>query len=407
MRLPVILLVIILLPAIGTWCAAVETPANQEQVEKILVEGNNAFAVDLFTRLRDREGNLFFSPSSLSIALGMTYTGAAGQTAEEMAKVLHFSGHSDQVSADFAKLVKALEGTGSKRPYQLDIANALWGAKGYEFLPQFIRTIAEYYSGTFQPVDFKGNVEQARRTINAWVEEHTQNKIRDLLQPGVLDPETRLVLTNAIYFKGNWVKPFKEVRTQKAEFFATADKKSAVPFMHQTGHFPYLERENFQALKLPYEGELSLVTFLPKKIDGLHELEKSLTARNLETLLKRFSARDVQVSFPKFKMTSQFELKPVLTQMGMGRAFSTEADFSKLTRSERLFLSAVVHKAYVDVNEKGTEAAAATGVIAMPTAVPMPSRPIVFKADHPFLFLIRDDRTGTILFMGRLAEPSP
>jgi serpin B len=405
MRLLLATVSLIAFLANSTVCRSEETPvANQNDVHT-LVQGNNAFALDLYARLQTQDGNLFFSPSSLSSALGMTYSGAAGQTADEMAKVLHFTLGEERLNAAVAKLVEQFNGKNTKRPYQLNVANALWAQKGYEFLAQFTSTIADYYGGTFHAVDFKNGAEQARQTINAWVEKQTQDKIRELLQPGVLDADTRLVLTNAIYFKGNWVTPFGEKRTREGEFLAV-DKKVLVPFMHQTEHFGYLDETDFQALKLPYEGGLSLIALLPKKPDGLPQLEESLTAAKLEKYLARLRTHDVDVTFPKFKVTSQFQLNQVLAQMGMSLAFSDRADFSRMTKSESLKVSAVVHKAYVDVNEKGTEAAAATAVVVEIASARNTPKRVSFKADHPFLFLIRDDRSGSILFLGRVMNPT-
>ncbi|GAI76663.1 unnamed protein product, partial [marine sediment metagenome] len=261
------------------------------------------------------------------------------------------------------------------------------------------------YDGRLSEVDFAGATETARKTINAWVEKKTKDKIKELLKPGVLNRLTRLVLTNAIYFKGNWDSQFEKARTQPAPFTLTDGKKVNVPMMNQTEKFKYTEAESFQALELPYvDNELSMVILLPKETDGLSDFEKTLTAGNLSEWLGKLRKRKVIVSVPKFRMTSQFSLAAVLKSMGMTDAFVPDAaDFSGMNGKRDLFISAVIHKAYVEVNEEGTEAAAATGVVIGVTS--MPARPPVFRADHPFLFLIRDNRTGSILFIGRVMNP--
>jgi serpin B len=254
-------------------------------------------------------------------------------------------------------------------------------------------------------VDFITATENARKTINAWVEKKTNGKIKDLISPGVLDSMTRLVLTNAIYFKGNWAKQFKENRTQDAPFTLADGKKIEVAMMNQKAEFGYMETDTFQALELPYvDEELSMVILLPKEIDALNEFEKALTTENLNQRLAEIHKCEVVVFVPKFKTTSQFSLADVLKSMGMKDAFSSDADFSGINGKRDLFISAVIHKAFVEVNEEGTEAAAATGVVMRLTSVGPAAIP-VFRADHPFLFLIRDNLSGSILFIGRVVNP--
>jgi serpin B len=369
-----------------------------------VVEGNSRFAFDLYARLREKEGNLFLSPYSISAALAMTYAGARGETAEQMAKVLHLPG-GDRAHKEFAALVREINGGGRERGYQLSTANALWGQQGYPFRPDFLRLIKDDYGGGLQEVDF-AQPEQARKTINAWVERETRDKIKDLIGQGVLNARTRLVLTNAIYFKSPWMHPFQKGATRDEPFYLTADKTEPAPLMHQTDTFGYAEGDGFQALELPYvRNELAMLVLLPKKKDGLAELEKTLTAERVSGVGGRLSRERVQVSLPRFKTTATFELSDVLSGMGMPRAFRG-ADFSGMTdRPDPLEISKVVHKAFVDVNEEGTEAAAATGVIVGLAAAPVPRPMPVFRADHPFVFLIRDTRSGSILFLGRLADP--
>jgi len=372
-----------------------------------VVDGNNHFATDLYARLKDKtSGNLFFSPYSISAALAMTYAGAAGETQKQMADVLHFTVPESELHQAMARLRENLLAD-MKKGYQLRVANRLWGQRGYEFLSEFLQTTRKDYGAELAVLDFSRNTEAARQEINAWVERQTENKIKDLLAPGVLDPSTRLVLTNAIYFKGNWQEKFEKDATKDAPFNVSADKEVTVPMMHQTESFGYRATGDLQVLQLPYaKGELSMVVLLPKAIEGLSGLEKKLTHESLDRWMKELRPQKVIVYLPRFKMTSQFGLKDTLQAMGMTLAFGEKAVFSRMSRSEQLFISAVVHKAFVDVNEEGTEAAAATGVIMAPTAAPFrPEEPPVFRADHPFLFLIRDNGTGSILFMGRVTNP--
>ncbi|HEY5505792.1 MAG TPA: serpin family protein, partial [Sedimentisphaerales bacterium] len=261
------------------------------------------------------------------------------------------------------------------------------------------------YGGDLQQVDFSTQTEPARKTINAWVESKTRDKIKELIKPGMLDSMTRLVLTNAIYFKGKWESPFKPERTEDSPFVLPDGQKVNVLMMNQTGKFDYMETNDIQVLEMPYvNNDLSMVILLPKKFDGVKDLEREFTSENLAGWLAKIHKREVRVFIPRFKMTSEFELARVLGAMGMPDAFSGKADFSGMAGNKDLFISAVVHKAYVDVNEEGTEAAAATGVAMKLTSIrePLP----VFRADHPFIFLIRDNQTGSILFLGRLENPA-
>ncbi len=385
-----------------------------------VAEGNSAFAMGLYQQLRSGEGNLFFSPYSISTALAMTYAGAKGQTAEQMAmtlrcptmpEVLHklaLTGEpltQEQFAQAFGRIIKDLNSRGGKSKYELRVANALWGQKGFEFLRAFTQTVEDQYGGKLQELDFVKAVEKARRTINSWVEKKTNDKIKDLLSAGDLDAATRLVLTNAIYFKGNWASQFKKSQTQDEPFTLLNGTEVQAPMMNQKTKFGYAETDTLQVLEMPYVGEeLSMVVLLPRKTDGIGELEKDLTGENLAQWLQEAHKREVIVTMPKFKMTSKFSMASVLRSMGMTDAFTARADFSGMTGRRDLFISAVIHQAYVDVNEEGTEAAAATAVTMKLTAV-LPDQTPVFRADHPFLFLIRDKTSGSILFLGRVMNP--
>lgn len=391
---------------VGVW--AEQKPANSADTsEKLITEGNNTFALELYAKLRAEKGNLFLSPYSISTALAMTYEGAKGETASQMAHVLHFpsSMGREQIGSAFGRIIRNLNERGRKGAYTLTVANALWGQKGYGFLKEYLKSVETNYDGRLSEVDFVNAAETARKTINTWVEKQTKEKIKDLIPTGVLDHMTRLVLTNAIYFKGNWASKFKKDQTKDAPFTLADGSEIQTPMMNQTGKFDYMETETFQGLELPYvKNELSMIILLPKAKDGLDELEKSLTGENLSLWMGKLFSREVVVSIPKFKATSQFGLASTLGSMGMKDAFSDKADFSGMDGRKDLFISAVIHKAYVDVNEEGTEAAAATGV-AMRLSSLGPSETAVFLADHPFVYLIRDNRSGCILFLGRLMNP--
>lgn len=406
--------------ATAAGCFGADTPAASEKTEEVVVEGNNRFALELYAKLREQKGNLFFSPYSISAALAMTYAGARGETEAQMAKVLHFPTvlvekgppssagwrvrDRERFHSAFGAIIKDLNAKGEKGNYELSVANALWGQQGYGFLAEFLELIEAKYGGKLNEVDFITATEAARQTINAWVEKETKDKIKDLIQQGMLNSMTRLVLTNAIYFKGNWARQFEEDKTKETPFTLISGEKVDVPMMNQTAEFNYMKTEDFQGLELPYvDDELSMIILLPKETDGLIGFEKSLTAENLSKWLVRLRKREVIVSIPKFKETCQFRLADVLKQMGMTDAFLAKADFSGMNGKRDLFISAVIHKAFVDVNEEGTEAAAATAVVGV-TAVGPKEIP-VFRADHPFLFLIRDNDSGSILFIGRMMNP--
>lgn len=366
-------------------------------------QGNTRFALGLYDRLRAEKGNLFFSPFSLSTALSMTSAGARGKTLAEMEAALSLP---DQKTLHpvVAHLLKELNGTDDKRGYQLAVANRLWGQVGHRWEKSFLDLMDRRYDAGVEQVDFVKARAAARKTINSWVEKQTRDRIKDLIPDGVLDDRTRLVLTNAIYFKGDWHSKFKKDSTKDADFHLADGKKVKVPLMYQAARFAYAETREMQILEMPYAGkEVSMVILLPRKADGLAALEKSLTAAKLKQWLESPRERSVYAYVPRFKITSSFKLKGALAKMGMETAFSRGADFSGMDGTKDLYLSEVVHKAFVDVNEKGTEAAAATGVV-----VATKSAPVVipeFRADRPFLFLIRDTRYDNVLFLGRLADP--
>ncbi len=388
--------------------ATIGTVASAEEGRMSSVaEGNSQFAVDLYGKLRNQPGNLFFSPSSISTALAMTYAGARGETADQMARVLHFPSPQDKLPEGFRWLHAALRPVAEKPGYRLNVANRLWGQQGYHFLPDFLAVTRDSFHAELAEVDFIGNTELARETINEWVEKQTQDKIKDLVTRGVLTDLTRLVLTNAIYFKGDWTRPFPKAATRDEIFQVSSDQTTTAPLMHKTDDFKFAAVDGLKALELPYgNGDLSTVVLLPDEIDGLSALEQKLSYESLTRWTSGLQKRKVQVFLPRFKLTSDFSLSTVLAAMGMPLAFDAKrADFTGISTQEELYISAVLHKAFVDVNEEGTEAAAATGVVMAARAAMIPTEPPLFRADHPFVFLIVDNRTKSILFLGRVINP--
>ncbi len=371
-----------------------------------VVQGNTEFAIELYQQLRANTGNLFFSPYSISAALAMTYAGAGGDTESQMAQTLHFLLAREQIHPAFASLEAKLGDIGRKGQVQIRIANALWPQVGYQFLEEFLAVTKEYYGVSITPVDYCDH-EAARQKINGWVEGKTEKKIKDLIPIGVLDALTRLVLVNAIYFKGNWASQFEKKLTKVAPFLVAPSETVQAPMMTQKHAFRYGESNDLQVLELPYVGnDLAMIVLLPRKVDGLAELETALTVKNLEKWTGNLWETEVQVLLPRFKVSQGFMLNGALVSMGMADAFDPDkANFSGMDGREKgLYIAAALHKAFVDVNEEGTEAAAATAVVMAGRSIPLP--PPVFRADHPFVFLIRENNTGSILFLGRVVNPT-
>ncbi len=369
-----------------------------------IAEDNTAFALDLFQQLKADKGNLFFSPYSISVALAMTYGGARGHTAAEMEKALHFTLGAQGTHPAFAALNARLAAIQQRGNVQLCIANSLWPQKEYPFLPGYVALMKKYYGVASTPVDYARAVEAARKLINGWVEDKTQRRIQNLIGPGMLDPLTRLVLVNAIYFKGNWASQFKAEHTRDTPFYAAPDKPVTVRMMVQTRQYKYAEIEDLQIVELPYAGnELVMRVLLPGANTPLSAVEDRLTPERLKQWQDRLVTKEVCVCLPKFKITwGAVALNQALQNLGMRDAFNLAADFSGMDGTHNLYLSQVLHKAFVEVNEEGTEAAAATAITMLEKSV---ARSIVFRADRPFLFLIREQKTGSILFMGRVAAP--
>ncbi len=380
-------------------------------------EDNNDFALAMYGQIRQRPGNLFFSPFSIRTALGMTHAGAKGQTAPQMREALRISSSDETPHAAFAEIIGRLNAAGGGK-YELAVANSLWGQDGAPLQPGFLDLIARHYGGGMNLVDFRRAAEAARVTMNQWVEDKTRQKIRDLIPSGSLDADTRLVLVNAVYFKGMWVLQFRKAATRDEPFYLERAGKVQAPLMHRGEVFRYLHSAGYQAVDLLYEGgDLSMLVLLPDRKDGLRKLEKKLSARMLHDCVAGMRAREVKLFLPRFKITwGTVNMSDQLIALGMPLAFTRfQADFSGINGleppdEESLFLSAVFHKAFVEVNEEGTEAAAATAVaLRAPTMSLRPSRPRpvpIFRADHPFLFAIRDRKSGAILLLGRMADPT-
>ena len=388
--------------ALAAVAALLLNAAPDSADQNAVVRGNTQFAFDLYRAVRERGGNVFYSPYSVSTALAMTLAGARGTTADQIVRTLHFPLPSARLHPVVGALMKEVNGDPDKRPdYELFTANALWGQKGSNFLDAFIAINRNHYEAGLHEVDFANATEDARTTINRWVEEQTHDKIAELLPKGILDEMTRLVLTNAVYFNGAWEQPFDPRQTRAGEFHVSDTTTVTVPLMHHDSEFKQMRNGDVIGLDLPYKGRaLSMIVLLPQEKTPLFELEKKLTPDNLEAWIEAMKPGRVMVTLPTFTIESQFSLKSTLSKLGMPLAFSRQADLSGITGRKDLHITEAVHKAFVDVNELGTEAAAATGV-----GFRMTMLPPRFTANRPFVFLIRDNRNGTVLFVGRVENP--
>ncbi len=373
-----------------------------------LVRGNNEFALDLYHRIAADEGNLVFSPYSVSLALAVTFAGARGATAAEMGRVLHLSGSPAAIGEAFAAYRARFEpeevgGT-------LNIVNSLWCRQDYPLESTFVRLARHYYGATVRPVDFEHRPEGVRREINQWVATATRNRIADLIAPGGVAATTRLVVGNAVYFKGKWQHPFDPGDTLPGPFTLRPDESVDVPMMHETAEIPVVQLPGLALAELPYEGgDLSMIILLPDADDGLANLEHQLGADVIAGWLRKLdhaAPATIELTLPKFRATLTLDLSPILRRLGMESAFrASAADFSGISRSPGLLISDVVHRAFIDVDEEGTEAAAATAVETTLGARYRPDTTPTFEVDHPFLYLIRDNSSGGILFLGRVVDP--
>ena len=408
---------ILALPGSSPWAqttpaapTAASTPGASLQS---LVDGNNAFGLDLYHHLGQsvtKDKNLVFSPYSVSTALAMTWSGAQNNTKTQMAQVLHLTDDPKTIGENFHQLRNGLEAAAKDGGFDLSIANSLWIQNDYHFLQPFLDGLNNDFNAPPNLVDFKTDSEAVGLQINQWVENKTQQKIKDLIPPHSLNPrETKMVLVNAVYFKADWLRAFKAENTkQKPFYFPRGD--ASVSMMQQEENFKFLETDEAQILELPYKGNrISMLVILPSEW-AISAFEQKLTPDLINGWISQMKPQSVDVQLPKFKFTyGAVNLSTFLIDMGMTGAFDKDAaDFSGMTslKEERLNIDQVMHKAFVNVDEKGTEAAAATGVVMVHMeAIMRPPKPVIFNANHPFLFLIRDNQTNSILFIGRIADP--
>ncbi|MBN1944644.1 MAG: serpin family protein [Bradymonadales bacterium] len=383
------------------------TPQVEDEDLTALVEGNSRFAVDLYRLLgEEQDGNLFFSPHSISVALAMTYAGAEGQTETEMAETLHFTLEESRLHPAFNALDLELNSRGEQSEqdgteFRLRVVNALWGQIDYGFLAGFLDLLAENYGAGIHLVDFVNATEEARQIINDWVAEQTEDRIQDLLGPNAISTLTRLVLTNAIYFKAGWSLVFDEDATSQGTFHCLDGNEVSVPMMHLFEGIGFVEGEGYSAAELLYKGEeLSMVLIVPDA-GQFEAFEADLSAELLDEIVGGLEITPVALGLPKFDFASEFELGDALKALGMPTAFDALADFSGMDGTHNLFISRVIHKAFIAVDEHGTEAAAATAVV-----MDFGAMPYELQVDRPFFFLIRDVQTGAILFMGRVVNPT-
>ena len=392
-RIAVILLILSALLSSGCDKDIVAPIADDSQADDTevinVVDNNNQFALELYSELNDNEDNVFFSPYSIAAALAMAYEGARGETAEEMQSVLHFPENDIIRRSSYARIHNLINK--QDKDYKLYSANAFWAQEKYPFLAEYINIVQKYYAAEANNLDFVTETEKSRQTINNWVEEQTNDKIKDLIPSGAINPLTRLVLTNAIYFKGDWVLKFNKRKTREADFRISPDKTVKVQMMSLTGNkakfnYAFIPDEELQIIELPYEGEeLSMLILLPKE-GGLSSFEESLTAEKLNELRNRMRETKIDVYMPKFKFETKYFLPETLSKMGMPTAFKWPgADFSGMDGTQDLFISKVIHQAFVEVNEEGTEAAAATAI-----SMELGAMPNFFRADHPFIFMIQE-----------------
>jgi len=399
------------LPAVSDWLSGTtakedvpvldDNDATSTSVEAT-VEAYNSFAFDLYGRYSADDGNILFSPYSISTALSMTYEGARGETAEEMEAVFGFLEDPSLRLPSIARIYNTLNEEG--REYALHTVNALWIQQGYPVVEDYVDAIVDYYGGDVNALDFVAEPDESRVTINEWVEERTNDRIKDLFPSGSIDGNVRLVLTNAIYFKGDWLYEFDEDATSEEEFHVSPTSTVMVDMMNLRDEtFNYAETDELQILELPYTGEdVSMLLLLPKE-GRIGDVEAQLSAERLGEWLELMEGAAVNVYLPRFTFETKYFMMEDLAEMGMPTAFTDAADFSGMNAEDRLFIDKVIHQAFIEVNEKGTEAAAATGVsVALSAAI----QEEVFRADHPFIFLIRDVDTGVIMFMGRVTDPS-
>ena len=384
-----------------------ETPPSLADDLKGLAASNNAFGLELFTKLRAGRGNLAISPLSLSTALTMTWAGTRGETAAQMKKVLHLDGPTEQVLRLTGKLVSAYQDPELK--VTLRLVNRLFGENTYRFRQAYVDSIGAAFGAPLEPVDFGHAPEASRQHINAWIAEATEDRIKDLIPQGAVDGTTHLALVNAIYFLGEWRWPFLKQNTTVIAFHPSASESKDVPTMHTGGDFHFAATDGVKLLELPYQGgALAMTLVLPDEVDGLDAVEARLSTPTFDAWIAALAPERLDLSLPKFEINAaaSLSLGGTLSTLGMPLAFDqATADLTGMATG-RLYLSNVFHKAFVKVDERGTEAAAASAVLTAGKKRPPPPPKLEFHADHPFLFFLRDLRSGLVLFMGRVSDPT-
>lgn len=382
------------------------TPTIEQSRLAEQVNGNNEFAADLYNYLiGENDGNLFYSPYSISIALAMTYAGANGETKTQMADTLKYSLPDGELHAVFNYIDQRLNSLSSgDYDVELNVVNSIWGQNEYEFLDEFLDTLAENYGAGLRLLDFEKSAEQARQVINDWVSDNTNDRIKDLIPKGGVSSDTRLVLTNAIYFNASWANPFSEELTQDGAFTLLNGSQVTAEMMQQVEYFNYFDADGYKVIELPYEGEeLSMYIIIPDE-GSFTEFEQSFNASIISSVSENLESKNINLTLPKFNFESSFNLNEALGALGMPLAFSGSADFSKINGGRDLAISNVFHKSFISTDEAGTEAAAATAVVIELTAAPEP--PINVSIDSPFIFTITDNETGTNIFLGRILDPT-
>ncbi len=392
-------------------CLMISFSAKAQET-KTIHQNNTDFAFELYKNLDDKTKNIFLSPYSISTAMAMTYSGSGSQTSKELAAGMHFDTDIKKSDEAFKILIEAINSRNNE-DIKMSVANRLFGDQRFKFNQTYIDGVKNNFGAPLEKVDFVKDLEGSRKKINSWVESKTENKIKELIKEKVMDDSTKLVLVNAIYFYGDWAKQFDSTYTAKKDFHLDNTNKISHKLMWQKSYFEYMETDEFQAIRMPYKGNtIYMEVYLPKSKDGIAEFEKTLTSANHEKWNKSFHSEEVYLTFPKFKMTADFSLGKIFEEkMGMKTAFSDAADFYGMVekKEQGLKISKVIHKAFIDVSEKGTEAAAATAVIMQLVTTSIHHEPDpykIFTADHPFFFMIKDKSTGSILFMGKVMNPA-
>jgi serpin B len=386
-----------------------ESGASYTEAEKIfpdtnMIRGNNQFAFDIYPYVRNEAANTFFSPFSISAAMAMTYAGAHGESEKQIREVMHFDARQTHFHPAYQALLQHIAALNRPDETEILTAHSVYAQKDYTFLADYFSLLSLNYYAEIQNLDFRKDAEGARKAINKRVGEQTKNKISELIAEGTLGDLTRLVLVNAIYYYGLWEKEFKVSDSRQLPFYVHAEQKVTADFMVMSSEFNYLETIQYKLVEIPYKGGgLSMLVYLPAGQQDINGLEKELHAAMYRKSIKSLSKTKIELYFPKFKTTSDFELSDVMKKMGMPHPFSHDADLSGMTGKQDLMIDKVIHQAFVEVNEKGTEAAAATAVVIREKSAPILP---VFRADHPFIFIIKENTYHNILFMGRINNPA-